>query len=50
MATSKEGVQSTRGHPSATAPSIPALETLTTSALQMEEDDVVLVTGPGTQL
>ena len=47
-ATSRERVQSTRGDPSATAPSIPSLEAPMMSALQVEEDDVILVTGPGT--
>ena len=49
-ATSGEGVQSTRGDPSAAALSTPAPEAPTTSALQVEEDDVVPITGPGTQL
>ena len=49
-ATSEEGLQSTRGDPSAAAPSTPALEAPTTSALQVEEDDVVPITGLGTQL
>ena len=47
-ATSEEGVQSTRGDPSATASSTPAPEAPTTSALQAEEDDIVPVTRPGT--
>ena len=49
-ATSREGVQSTRGDPSATTPCTPALEAPTTSTLQAEEDDVVPGTRPGTQL
>ena len=49
-ATSGEGVQSTRDDPSIATLSTPALEATMTSALQVEEDDVVPVTGPGTQL
>ena len=47
-ATSREGVQSTRGDRSTAAPSTPIPEAPTMSALQAEEDDVVPVTGPGT--
>ena len=49
-ATSDEGVQSTRDDPSAAASSTPTLEVPATSAQQAEEGDVVLDTGPGTQL
>ena len=49
-ATSREGVQSTRGDRSTAAPSTPIPEAPTMSALQAEEDDVVPVTGPITQL
>ena len=49
-ATSKEGVHSTSSDPSAATPSTPAPEAPITSALQVEEDDVVLITRPGTRL
>ena len=45
--TTGEDVQSMRVDPSATAPSAPTLEMPTTSAQQAEEDDIVLVTRPG---
>ena len=48
--TADEEVRRVRADPSAAAPSAPTLEVPTTSAQQAEEDDVVLVTGPGTQL
>ena len=49
-ATTKEEVWSMMADPSAAAPSAIALEVTTTSTQQAEEDDIVLVTGPGTQL
>ena len=49
-ATAEEDVRSARANPSAAAPSAPGPEVPTTSAQQAEEDDVVPVTGSGTQL
>ena len=47
-ATTNEDVQSPMVDPSAIVPSAPAPDMPTTSAQQAEEDDVVLVTRPGT--
>ena len=49
-ATTDEDVRSVRADPSAATPSAPSPDMPTTSAQQVEEDDVVLVTGLGTQL
>ena len=49
-ATTNEDVRSVRADPSAATPSAPSPDMPTTSAQQVEEDDVVLVTGLGTQL
>ena len=47
-ATTKEEVWSMMADPSAAAPSALALEVSTTSAQQAEEDNVVLISRPGT--
>ena len=49
-ATTEEEVWSTSAELSAAAPSATTLEVPTTSAQQVEEEDVVPVTGPVTQL
>jgi len=49
-ATTDEDVRNARADSSAAAPCAPDLDVPTTSAQQAEEDDVVPVTGPGTQL
>ena len=48
--TTDEDVRSTRADPSAAAPSAPALDMPTTIAQHAEEDDIIPVTRPGTQL
>ena len=47
-ATTDEDVWSARADPSATALSAPTLDVPTISAQQAKEDDIVLVTKPGT--
>ena len=49
-ATIDEDVQSKRADPSTAEPGAPSPDVLTTSAQQAEEDDVVPITRPGTQL
>ena len=49
-ATIDEDVRSVRADPSTATPSAPTLDVLTTSAQEVEEDDIVPFTGPGTQL
>ena len=49
-ATADEDVRSMRADPSTAASSTPALDVPMMSAQQVEEDDIIPVTRPGTQL
>jgi len=49
-ATADEDVRSAKADPSAAVPSAPALDVPLMSAQQVEEDDIIPVIGPGTQL